>query len=163
MLYARQDKDAWFFQDEDNDGLYSPFFFEKVNYLGVKLSTEYTWSKTFSHFFSLNIRKIRSKDANYEFVPYEPKQKISLGLAYKITDNCKLDVTGDYSGRRFYERNSKDSSTGYFLLGSKITYEAKDYLTFFVLIDNVLNDHYEIVKKYPNQSRSTLGGVLIKF
>jgi len=163
IAYLKQDKDVWFFSDVDNDGLYSPAFIEKVNFGGIKLSTEYNWSEAFSNFLSLNLRRIRSKDANYEFVPFEPKQKISVGLTYKMDKKFKLDIVGDYFGRRYYQGDSKQSFSGYFLLNSKLTYELKDYLTLFVLVDNLLNDHYEIVKGYPNRSRNTLGGITVKF
>ncbi|MBU4305147.1 MAG: TonB-dependent receptor [Candidatus Omnitrophica bacterium] len=163
LIYARQDKDLWFWDDVDSDGLYAPQAIERVNFAGIKLSTEYTWTEAFSHFFSLTVRRIRSKDSNYEFVPFEPKQRISLGMTYKFTDRWKLDMVGDYFGRRYFEGNSKESSSAYFLLGSKLTYEVKDYLTFFVLVDNVLNDHYDIVRKYPNQSTSAVSGFMIRF
>jgi len=163
IAYIKQDKDIWFFSDVDNDGLYSPTFIEKVNFGGIKLSTEYNWSEAFSNFLSLNLRRIRSKDTNYEFVPFEPKQKISVGFTYKMDKKFKLDIVGDYFGRRYYQGNSKQSFSGYFLLNSKLTYELKDYLTLFVLVDNLLNDHYEIVKGYPNRSRNTLGGITVKF
>ncbi|MCP4650731.1 MAG: TonB-dependent receptor [PVC group bacterium] len=163
VFYVRQDKDVWYWFDQDNDGLYAPEVIEKVNYGGVKLSTEYTWTESFSHFVSLNVRRIRSKDIDYEFVPFEPKQRLSMGVTGKINSRAKLDIVGDYFGRRFFQGNSKESFSGYFLLGSKYTYELKDYLTLFVLVDNLLNDHYEIVKGYPNQSRSAMAGIRVKF
>ncbi len=163
VFYVRQDKDMWFWNDPDEDGLYSPTLIEKVNFGGVKLSTEYSWSEAFSHFISLNLRRVRSKDVNYEFVPYEPKQRLSVGLTYKMDEKFKLDIVGDYFGRRFYQGNSKESFSGYFLLGGKLTYAVKDYLTLFVLVDNLLNDHYEIVKGYPSQSRSAVTGIKLKF
>ncbi|MFH1460278.1 MAG: hypothetical protein ABIG64_07940 [Candidatus Omnitrophota bacterium] len=163
LFYLKQTKDFWFWSDTDGDGLYTPEFMEKVNFAGIKLSTEYTWNQAFSHFFSINIQNNRSKDSAYEFVPLIPKQKISVGLTYKNENNFKIDFFGDYFSRRYYQGNSRESSSGYFLLSSKATYEPKDYLTIFVLIDNLLNDHYEIVEGYPNQSRSVMSGVMIKF
>jgi len=163
LVYVSQDKDMWFWGDRDANGLYTPEVIEKVNIGGLKIATEYNWSEAFSHFFSLNLRNIQSEDVRYEFVPYEPKQKISLGITYRFTPRVKMYVAGDYFGRRYYTGDSRESSAGYFQLGSKLTYEAKDYLTFFVLIDNLLNDHYEIVKGYPNQGRNALSGVMIRF
>ncbi|MFH2138951.1 MAG: hypothetical protein ABII88_10670 [Candidatus Omnitrophota bacterium] len=163
VIYVQQDKDLWFWNDPDNNGLYSPEIIEKVNFGGIKISTEYTWSEAFSHFISLNLRSITSKDPDYEFVPFEPKQRIAVGLTYKIDERFKMDITGDYFGRRFFQGNSKESFSAYFLLASKLTYQLKDYLTLFVLVDNLLNDHYEIVKGYPSQSRSALAGASVKF
>lgn len=163
LVYLREVKDLWFWNDGDGDGLYSPAVIKKANFAGIKLSTEYNWTESFSNFFNLTLRKIRSKDSAFEFIPYEPKQRISLGINYIFAEKFKINLVGDYFGRRFYSGNSKQSSSGYFLLSSKLTFEAKDYLTFFVLIDNLLNDHYEIVKGYPNQSRSILSGVMVKF
>lgn len=163
LVYYREDKDYWFLADNDNDGFYSPVTMQQVNLSGIKVSTEYNWSEEFNYFLSLNVRKIRSKDSDYEFVPFEPKQKISVGLAYQMNENAKIDFVGDYFGRRYYSGSSKQSSSAYFILGSKLTYNLKDYLTFFVLVDNLLNDHYDIVRGYPNQSRSILSGVTVRF
>jgi hypothetical protein len=163
LLYFSQDKDYWFFADQDNNGFYKPVSMEQVNFTGMKVSTEYHWSEEFNYFLSLELRRIRSKDSNYEFVPYEPKQKFSLGVTYQMHPKAKLDIVGDYLGRRYFEGNAKASSSGYFAVGSKFTYTPKDYLTFFALVDNLLNDHYEIVKGYPNQSRSLLSGVTVRF
>ena len=163
-VYVRRDKDLWFWNDLDNDGFYSPALIEKVNFAGIRLSTEYSWSESFSHFLNLNIRSVQSKDANYEFIPYEPKQRISVGLTYKLFDQKgKFNIIGDYFGRRYLNGNSKESFSGYFLMSSKLTYELKDYLTLYVLVDNLLNDHYEVVKGYPNQSRSAMVGVMVNF
>jgi Outer membrane cobalamin receptor protein len=163
LVYVSQDKDMWFWGDRDANGLYTPEVIEKVNIGGLKVATEYNWTESFSHFFSLNLRNIQSEDTRYEFVPYEPKQKISMGITYRFAPNLKMSIAGDYFGRRYYQGDSRESSSGYFLLGSKLAYEAKDYLTFFVLIDNLLNDHYEIVKGYPNQGRNALSGIMIRF
>ncbi|MBU1086046.1 MAG: TonB-dependent receptor [Candidatus Omnitrophica bacterium] len=163
LVYYRQSKDYWFLTDNDNDGFYAPLAIEQANLSGINLSTEYNWSEEFNYFLSLDIRKIRSKDSDYEFVPFEPKQKISVGLTYQMTEKTKIDFVGDYFGRRYYSGNAKESSSAYFLLGSKLTYNRKDSLTFFALIDNLLNDHYEIVRGYPSQSRSILSGVTLRF
>ena len=111
----------------------------------------------------MDIRRIRSKDSSYEFIPYEPRQKISVGMTYQIDPKAKLDIVGDYWGRQYFDGNSKTSSSAYFLLGSKFTYRFKDCLTFFAIVDNLLNDHYEVVKGYPSQSRSLLSGMTLRF
>lgn len=162
-LYVGQDKDLWFFNDADNNGLYAPTLMDKVNLGGIRLSTEYNWSEQFSQFLSINVRKMRSKDSNYEFVPFEPKQRLSAGLTYKPNKKLKIDMVGDYFGRQLYSGNSKETLKGYFLLGSKLNYEFKDYLTLFILVDNLLNDHYDIIKGYPSQGRSALAGATVKF
>ncbi|MBU1045411.1 MAG: hypothetical protein KJ915_13575 [Candidatus Omnitrophica bacterium] len=163
LIYYRQDRNYWLLTDNDNDGFYAPLGIDQVNVKGINLSTEYNWSEEFNYFLSLDIRKIRSKDSDYEFIPFEPKQKISVGLTYQMTEKTKIDFVGDYLGRRYYSGNSKESSSGNFLLGSKLTYNLKDSLTFFALVDNLLNDHYEIVRGYPSQSRSILSGITLRF
>ena len=163
-VYVRRDKDFRFWDDPDNNGLYSPTLIEKVNFAGMKLSTEYTWTESFSHFFNLNTRSIQSKDINYEFIPLEPEQRISVGLMFKLFNGRgKLNVIGDYFGRRYLRGDSKESFNGYFLMDSKLTYELKDYLTLYMLVDNLLNDHYELVKGYPSQSRSVMAGIMVSF
>jgi len=163
MIYFKKEKDSWFLNDTDDNGFYSLVPVEEVNSSGIKISTEYTWSETFSNFFSIDARRNRSEDARFEFIPYGPKYQISAGLAYKFNQRGKIDFIGDYFGRRYFKPNSKESSAPYFMLSSKLTYEPKDYLTFFILIDNLLNDHYEIAKGYPNQSRNILSGITVKF
>ncbi len=163
LIYYRQSRDYWFLSDNDNDGFYAPLIMDQVNISGINVSTEYNWSEEFNYFLSLDVRKIRSKDSSYEFVPFEPKQKISVGLTYQMTEKAKIDFVGDYLGRRYYAGSSKESSSAYFLIGSKLMYRLKDSLTFFALVDNLLNDHYEIVRGYPSQSRSVLSGVTIRF
>ena len=163
MLYARDYKDYWFWSDNDGDGLYAPDFMDRISVKGIKFSTEYSWTDSFSNFFSLDLRKVKSWDDNYEFIPYIARQKISTGLTYKFTPKAKLDFVGEYFGRRYYTGNTKSTLRGYFIVSSKLTYTLKDFLTFYVLVDNLLNDHYEIVKGYPNQSRSAFSGIMVRF
>ncbi|MFH2145557.1 MAG: TonB-dependent receptor [Candidatus Omnitrophota bacterium] len=162
IAYFMQERDYWFLEDLDADGLYAPSYVKQVNFTGFKFATEYSWTESFSNFFSLNVRAVKSKDDNYEFIPFIPKQEVSLGFSYKI-DKVKFDIVGDYFGRRYQEVNSKETFNAYFLMHSKLNYEVKDYLTIFILVDNLLNDHYEIVKGYPNQSRNTMAGIKLKF
>ncbi len=162
-IYGRGIKDYWFWSDDDGNGLYSPKYLARMYMKGLEFSTEYSWTDSFSNFFSLNLRQVKSEDDRFEFIPYIARQKISTGLTYKFTPKAKIDFIGEYFGRRYYLPSTKSTLRGYFMVNSKFTYQLKDFLTFYVLVDNLLNDHYEIVKGYPNQSRSAFSGVMVRF
>ncbi|RKY36648.1 MAG: hypothetical protein DRP78_03135, partial [Candidatus Omnitrophota bacterium] len=149
LFYAHQHKDMSFLADHDFNGLYAPRTLKKANSCGVKLAFEYSWNDDFSQFFSLDLNKIRSKDPDYEFVPFKPKQHFSSGFKCRIAEKFNIDIVGDYFGRRFYQGNLKETLGCYLLWKAKFSYDFKDNLQTFVLIDNLFNDYYEVVKGYP--------------
>ena len=106
---------------------------------------------------------MHSRNDRDEFVPFAPEQQISTGVSWQFLPLWYLHLVGDYQGRQYYTGNRKDTLEPYFDVGAKVTYQPKDFLTLYILIDNVLNDNYEIVHGYSNQSRSALAGIMVRF
>ena len=74
-----------------------------------------------------------------------------------------MDITGEYVGEQFSDKIIKDTIPDYFLMNSRLSYEIKDYLTLFVIIDNLLNEDYELREGYPALGRNVMGGAKIEF
>lgn len=163
-LFRKDSKDFIIWDDsDDNDGLYKPINLHKAYFEGIKAGFECYWNEYISEYINYSFTDIHNKDSSANAVTYYPNDHVEMGWTIKDNKGLRMDITGEYVGEQFSDKITKDTIPDYFLMNSRLSYEIKDYLTLFVIIDNLLNEDYELREGYPALGRNVMGGAKIEF
>ena len=165
LSLSRKEKDDFLIWDDsdDNNGLYKPINLRKAYFNGLNAGFEYYWNEYVNQYIRYSLTDIHNEDNSVTAVTYYPEDHVEMGFTIKDNKALKVDITGEYVGEQFFNKDTSSTIPDYFIMNSKFSYEIKDYLTIFVIIDNLLNEGYQLREGYPALGRNVLGAARIRF
>ncbi len=116
---------------------------DKMNTTGFETSIEYSRKKTELY---VNYTYTDSKYSDGSLVPEIAHNSLNAGLCYSILKNLKINLRGNYLGRR---KNPFHNTTQgiyyidpYFVLNAVINYNPTDKIELQMSVNNILNERY---------------------
>ena len=92
-------------------------------------------------------------------VPYVPDWRATVGFTYKPNENWAWTVAGRYSGKQYSTLDNTDiishvygAFDEYFVVDTKLHYEATKNFSFDLGIDNVFNEQYFLFHPFPGRT-----------
>jgi outer membrane cobalamin receptor len=84
-------------------------------------------------------------------------------LEYKKFYGFDFKLTGQWTGKRFHDTANNIKVKPFFLMGFGVSKKFKNSYEVFLLLDNLLNKKYQIVKDYPTPALSVQVGMKMEF
>ena len=107
-------------------------------------------------------------NANYSFVEpgqetYEtPKHKLYIGLNYAY-GRATLNLTFQHIAVLYGADGSQEKLPDYTLLGTRVSYQAAEFVSIYVSGENLFNASYQTIYDYPMPGRTLLAGLNLSF
>ncbi|MFA5389597.1 MAG: TonB-dependent receptor [Candidatus Omnitrophota bacterium] len=173
--------DLSFFRMDINDELFlNPLTFANENYdktrhQGVETSFNYRPVKYMNLFGNYTYSNSMFRGGIYDekFIPMVPKHKGCAGISVMFPQDIKLDLRGNYTGKRYFisdQGNSLPRMEDYFTVDTRVSHEFKNGSCFFG-INNIFDKDYSEygVKSgslrfyYPSPKRNFEVGAVYKW
>jgi iron complex outermembrane receptor protein len=126
--------------------------FGSVTYVDSRILSDPTWAGDFPG-------TTTPDQVDGKRVPYVPDWRATAGFTYKPDDNWAWTVAGRYSGKQYSTLDNTDTVShvygafdDYFVVDTKIHYEAGKNLSFDFGIDNLFNEQYFLFHPFPGRT-----------
>jgi iron complex outermembrane receptor protein len=126
--------------------------FGSATYVDSRILADPTWAGT-------NPLTGLPDTATGKRVPYVPDWRATAGFTYKPEDHWSWTVAGRYSGKLYSTLDNTDiiphvygAFDKYFVVDTKIHYEATGRLSFDFGIDNLFNEQYFLFHPFPGRT-----------
>jgi iron complex outermembrane recepter protein len=126
--------------------------FGSVTYVDSRILYDPTWDGT-------NPLTGVADTADGKRVPYVPDWRATAGFTYKPDDNWAWTVAARYSGKQYSTLDNTDvvshvygAFDAYFVVDTKIHYQAGKNVSFDFGIDNLFNDQYFLFHPFPGRT-----------
>lgn len=107
---------------------------------------------------------LKAKDKNTgTYLIYQPKNKADFSLTYEGLNDFVCELKGQFTDRRFHDAENSVYVKRFFVLGLSTSKKFKSGLSYFMSIDNLLNEKYQVIRDYPLPDFSLTSGVKINF
>jgi len=174
---------SFFFNDYDNliqyvnigNSLYGPFQVQNVaraQIKGFEFYMDYTsrlklFRAPFEYSFNagytyLNARDL-SRNRTDDYLPYKAEHNLNFTTNFNYS-HFNLNINGRYLSKIdeviFYKYEEPKS---YFLLNSKLSKDISSGISFFIAVNNLLNESYQELERIQAPNRNINSGINIKF
>ncbi|HAY35057.1 MAG TPA: hypothetical protein DCY06_13080 [Bacteroidetes bacterium] len=129
---------------------------------GVKLfgnALDYYFNVGYTYLKALDL----SSDRKNDFLPYKPQHNFNFTTNFNYFD-FNLNVNGRYLSKidevLFYNFEEPEA---YFLLNLKLSKKITSKLSFFVSVDNLLNESYQELERIQSPNRNYNSGLYFEF
>ena len=143
--------------DKDNVWLKGLRLFGSVTYVDSRILYDPTWAGT-------NPLTGVPDTADGKRVPYVPDWRATAGFTFKPGDNWAWTVAARYSGKQYSTLDNTDvvshvygAFDNYFVVDTKIHYEAGKNVSFDFGIDNLFNEQYFLFHPFPGRTYVVAG------
>ncbi len=110
--------------------------------------------------------RIDNNDTVYTYLLKRPKSNLNINIAYNITKDFQVSLSGKYVGSTFdlggYQVPDVPLKS-YFLLGGYAEYKLKKYFTIFADVKNITNTKYTEINGYNTQGFNFIAGVRFNY
>ncbi len=137
--------------------VYQPQNVEKASIKGFKLGLNLLLTPDFKIKTGYTYLDAQNKSTG-KYLIYKPDHKLSITGEYRIS-KLLLFVDYTHTGRRYTDSDNQNRLKSYSLLNLCATYRLNFNLSFFLRVNNVLNNDYKEVKDYDIPDRSFYAGV----
>lgn len=132
--------------------------------VGYETSLEYIGRRIKSYF---NYSFTNSEDAGGEIIPEIGRHTANIGILYAFTQNLKLDVRGNYLGRRKNVKTITATGSDYvdeaFIINSTLSILNMGRFDLFLIAKNLLNtEYYHTSNRPPDRYRQPQRTVLLR-
>ncbi|MBE6287838.1 MAG: TonB-dependent receptor [Mediterranea massiliensis] len=127
----------------------------RIENKGVELQTTYRFTPTFSI------------DANYSYLYMKypvigsPTHKLYAGLSYNKKSWIFSSGVQYVSG--LYKSVEPEETENFVLWNANVSYQLCKWSKFWVKVENILAQHYEVMKGYPMPKTTFMGGISLSF
>lgn len=117
------------------------------------------------HYIPMDGLKI---DANYSFIDpgqqtyTTPKHKLYVGINYTY-DRTTLNLTLQHIAVLYGADGSQEKLPDYTLLGTRVSYQAAEFVSIYVSGENLFNVSYQTIYDYPMPGRTLFAGLNLGF
>lgn len=174
---------SFFFNDYNNliqyvnisNSIYGPFQVQNVaksQIKGFEFYIDYNLKfkllkKSFDYFFNVSYTYLDAKDLSKnrkdDFLPYKPKHNFMFTNNFAYS-GFNLNINARYLSKieedLFYKLEEPQS---YFLLNAKLTKDITKKISFFVAVNNLLNESYQELERIQAPNRNYNSGFSINF
>jgi len=113
---------------------------------------------------NLDYTYLRAKDdKTHKYLTYQPKHKFDLSLEFQDFNGSNFSFRCQFVDRRFHNAANTIYIKRYFILGAKASKKLNKNTTFFVSIDNLLDEKYQTIRGYPMPGFSLTSGIKLEF
>ena len=105
--------------------------------------------------------RVDNNDTVYTYLLKRPKHNININVAYSITKDFQVSLSGKYVGSTFDLGGYQVPDVllkSYFLLGGYAEYKLKKYFTIFADVKNITNTKYTEINGYNTRGFNFLAG-----
>jgi len=102
-------------------------------------------------------------DKAHKYLIYQPKHKLDFSLGYKDLNGFIFELKGQFTDKRFHDPENTIKVKRFFVLGLSLSKKFKTGITYFMSIDNLLNEKYQVIRDYPLPGFSLTSGVKLEF
>ncbi|CAN8141172.1 iron complex outermembrane recepter protein [uncultured Thiomicrorhabdus sp.] len=107
----------------------------------------------------LNYTYLKTKDANGNELPRRPRDQVNLDLTWFASSEWDINFNALYIGER-----SEGNATDYYTVCNLVAnYQANSKTRFYLKVDNLFNEYYQVVDGYGVAERSAYLGVNYQF
>lgn len=99
----------------------------------------------------------------HEYLIYQPKQKLDFSIKLKEGKDYVIEFKGQYTGVRFHDPANNTKVKPFLTFGFNASRQFKNGLTFFVSMDNLTAEKYQVIKDYPMPGFSLTSGLKMEF
>jgi iron complex outermembrane receptor protein len=138
--------------DKDNVLIKGLQLFGSVTYVDSRILSDPTWAGT-------NPLTGLSDTVVGKRVPYVPDWRAKLGFTYRANDDWAWTVAARYSGKQYSTLDNTDiishvygAFDDYFVVDTKLHYNATKNFSFDVGVDNVFNEQYFLFHPFPGRT-----------
>ena len=138
--------------DKDNVWIKGLQLFASVTYVDSRILSDPTWAGT-------NPLTGLPDSAVGKRVPYVPDWRAKFGFTYRWYDNWSWTVAARYSGKQYSTLDNTDiishvygAFDNYFVVDTKLHYEATKNFSFDFGIDNLFNEQYFLFHPFPGRT-----------
>lgn len=148
-----------------------------VNVISYELEAIYNLNEIINSDLSINfsylIQEVKDKTLGSQtynkFLPYTPKEIISVNLIYKF-NNFDFVLINRYNSFRYYTTNNNYNEilSAFLQTDLNISYSLKSIFTenkktiLFFNMNNILDNRYELIKNYPMPGVILRGGIKVE-
>jgi len=138
--------------DKNNVWLRGLQLFGSLTYVDSRILYDPTWAGT-------NPLTGVPDTADGKRVPYVPDWRVKAGFTYRWDENWAWTLAGRYSGKQYSTLDNTDiiphvygAFDKYFVLDTKLHYEATKNFSFDAGIDNLFNEQYFLFHPFPGRT-----------
>ncbi len=138
--------------DKNNVAIKGLQLFGSVTYVDSRILSDPTWAGT-------NPLTGLPDTVVGKHVPYVPDWRTKFGFTYRPDENWAWTVAARYSGKQFSTLDNTDvvshvygAFDDYFVVDTKIHYEATESFSFDFGIDNLFNEQYFLFHPFPGRT-----------
>lgn len=159
-----------FYRNDFNDlinwaeegGVWMPTNIDSAVIDGIEFSNKLYLTKDLES--NIDYTFLRAKnDKTHKYLIYQPQHKIDWSLAYKNLDGFRLEVKGQFTDKRFHNANNTIKVKRFFVLSLNASKKFNNNFTYFVHINNLLNEDYQVIRNYPMPGFSITNGMKLEF
>jgi outer membrane cobalamin receptor len=124
-------------------------------------NTIYLWD---NFELDLDYNFLLAKDKKtHKYLIYQPKHKFDFSLRYNQLDNFLVELSGQFTDKRFHNPDNSLKVKRFFVLGFNFNKRLKPWLNYFLSIENLLNYKYQIIRDYPLPGFAINSGLKLDF
>ena len=147
--------------EKDNVLIKGLQLFGSVTYVDSRILSDPTWAGT-NPLTGLPDAAVGNR------VPYVPDWRAKFGFTYRPNESWACTVAARYSGKQYSTLDNTDivshvygAFDNYFVVDTKMHYNATQKLSFDFGIDNVFNEQYFLFHPFPGQDLRACGKIYV--
>ncbi|MBN2144069.1 MAG: TonB-dependent receptor [Candidatus Aureabacteria bacterium] len=146
----------------EKNGVWQPENIDSTLTQGIELENVFTPSEGWVLTLKYSYMEAKDKDTDHDLI-YQPKNRIQAGLEYKGAGDLSFRIKGIYTDSCFQDPENSVKIEDYFILDTGVSKKWRSRFTFYLNLDNLLDEDYQVILNYPMPGFSVTGGVKIEF
>jgi len=146
----------------DDAGVYQPKNVGSARIDGVEFANRLKFGDSCGLNLAYTFLRAKDKDTG-KYLVYQPKDKVDITLYSRDLKGFDCELQGHFTGSRFYDQANSVSLRRFVTCDFSVSRKFSETLTAFIVIKNIFNAEYQIIRDYPMPGFSLTGGVKMKF
>jgi len=114
--------------------------------------------------FSSNYTYLDATDKDDKRLKQRPLHSLNMSLDYYVLEDLHLGLYGKYIGERYQAADESGTQTGKYLLANfSANYKLNKNLEFYLKVDNITDEYYQVIEGYATAQRSGYLGLKAKY
>lgn len=112
----------------------------------------------------VNYTFLKAKDGDTQkYLIYQPVDKVDISLRYRDSNGLLCEISGQATDQRFATADNTVKVKKFFVAKLNISKKFKEGFTYFITLDNLFNERFQVIRNQPMSLFSMSGGMKAEF